>query len=55
LRAAAAAGWLDYRSLQLDPRFDGIRNDSRYQKTFETMASRVLFLQKSISTDWKSN
>jgi tetratricopeptide (TPR) repeat protein len=31
LSAATAAGWLDYRSLSLDPRFDSIASDTRFQ------------------------
>ena len=31
LRLAAAAGWLDYRSPQLDPRFDSVSEDTRVQ------------------------
>lgn len=31
LLAAAATGWIDYRSLSLDPRFDSISSDTRFQ------------------------
>jgi serine/threonine protein kinase len=50
LRAATAAGWLDYRSLELDPRFDTIRNDPRYQQSVKTMSSRIFSLVRSVST-----
>jgi serine/threonine protein kinase/tetratricopeptide (TPR) repeat protein len=41
LGAAAESGWIDCRSLALDPRFDGLRKEARYHKIFETMATRV--------------
>jgi serine/threonine protein kinase/Flp pilus assembly protein TadD len=31
LQAAVSAGWIDYRSLSLDPRFDAIKDDTRFQ------------------------
>ncbi len=31
LQAAVSAGWIDYRSLSLDPRFNAIANDERFQ------------------------
>ena len=31
LQAAVAAGWIDYRSLSRDPRFDAIADDIRFQ------------------------
>lgn len=51
LRLAAASGWLDYRSLVLDPRFDSLRQDSRYSSISEAMATRVASLRRSQSTD----
>ena len=35
LVAAKNAGWLDYRSMLLDPRFDGARLDPRFQSIAE--------------------
>src|SRR5262249_38296328 len=32
LASASDHGWVDYRSLELDPRFDLIRHDSRYRQ-----------------------
>jgi hypothetical protein len=41
LRAAIAAGWLDIRSLQLDPRFDAIRTDSRFAEIMESLRAKI--------------
>jgi len=45
LQAAAAAGWLDYRSLQLDPRFDSIKGEPRFHDTISALKTRVLELK----------
>lgn len=37
LRKAVALGWIDYRSLKLDPRFDSLRSNSE----FETLVNNV--------------
>jgi tetratricopeptide (TPR) repeat protein len=49
LGEAAAAGWIDYRSMKLDPRFDPIRSDNRYQKIASQMEARVTSLRNSIT------
>jgi len=53
LRAAGDNGWLDYRSLALDPRFDSLRQDIRYSEIPEAMATRVASLRRSQSTENK--
>ena len=45
LRQAFEEGWLDFRSLDLDPRFDGVRSNARYQEIFGSMAARVASLR----------
>jgi hypothetical protein len=45
LQAAAASGWLDYRSLQLDPRFDLIKGEPRFHDTISALKTRVLELK----------
>ena len=47
LAAAARAGWLDYRSLNFDPRFDAIRTSVQYQKITQEMVARVALLRRS--------
>ena len=46
LRAASESGWVDYRSLDLDPRFDSIRKDKRFTQISEAMATRVASLRR---------
>jgi tetratricopeptide (TPR) repeat protein/tRNA A-37 threonylcarbamoyl transferase component Bud32/TolB-like protein len=41
LQAAAAAGWIDYRSLSLDPRFDTIADDARFQSILGKLKLRT--------------
>ena len=48
LRASAAAGWLDYRSLALDPRFDALRQDARFQQLLNMMRHSVERLARSM-------
>jgi tetratricopeptide (TPR) repeat protein len=51
LRAATNAGWIDYRSLDLDPRFDALRSDRRYQEIYGSMTRRVASLRAEKSPD----
>jgi tetratricopeptide (TPR) repeat protein len=41
LRAATEGGWLDYRSMQLDPRFDGICADPRLEAIVEATKAKI--------------
>ena len=41
LDKAIAAGWIDYRSMVLDPRFDSIRNDETFQNALNRLISKV--------------
>ena len=41
LDKAIAAGWIDYRSMTLDPRFDSIRNDETFQDALNRLTSKV--------------
>lgn len=51
LRDAAEAGWLDYRSLKLDPRFDSLRSDTRLAEIQEAMVARVSSLRQQITRE----
>jgi Tfp pilus assembly protein PilF len=53
LRAAAIEGWIDFRSLELDPRFDGLRDDAAFKEISESMMTRVASLRRSMPTDSK--
>jgi len=46
LEAAVAAGWIDYRSLSLDPRFDSISNDTRFQTILGKLKLKIEDLRK---------
>jgi hypothetical protein len=41
LDKAIAAGWIDYRSMMLDPRFDSIRNDETFKDALNRLTSKV--------------
>jgi hypothetical protein len=49
LAQAIAEGWIDYRSLDLDPRFDALRSNARYQEIFGLVATRVVSLRAETS------
>jgi tetratricopeptide (TPR) repeat protein len=51
LRAAAAEGWIDFRSLGLDPRFDALRDEASFKEISESMKTRVASLRRSTPTD----
>jgi tetratricopeptide (TPR) repeat protein len=51
LREAFTAGWLDYRSLELDPRFDALRDDERFKNILDAMAARVASLRRTAPTE----
>lgn len=44
LRAAIDAGWIDYRSTQLDPRFDRVSGTAEFQSIISDLATHVLRL-----------
>lgn len=45
-RAAVAAGWIDYRSFQVDPRFDAVADDTRFHEIIATLRTKVLELRR---------
>jgi serine/threonine protein kinase/tetratricopeptide (TPR) repeat protein len=47
LNDAFQNGWLDYRSLELDPRFDGLRELEGYTKFVSVVSTRVDALRRS--------
>jgi tetratricopeptide (TPR) repeat protein len=50
LQAAVAGGWIDYRSLSRDPRFDTIANDIRFQTLLGKLKLRMDDLRKATQT-----
>ncbi len=51
LRAATAAGWLDYRLLAMDPRFDSIAKTPQFGTIFKDLATRVADLRRQEPAD----
>jgi tetratricopeptide (TPR) repeat protein/TolB-like protein len=51
LAAAIGAGWTDYRSLSLDPRFDAIADDVRFQMILGKIKLRVEDLRRAMKVD----
>jgi tetratricopeptide (TPR) repeat protein len=49
LEAAAAAGLMDYHSLSLDPRFDNVADDVRFQRVIGRLKLKVEDLRKAIT------
>ena len=48
LHAAAAAGWIDYRSLQIDPRFDALARNSDFHEIISVLKAKVFELRRQI-------
>jgi hypothetical protein len=48
LRKAVALGWVDYRSLGLDPRFDSLHG-LEFQTIIEELSARVADLRKQVN------
>jgi tetratricopeptide (TPR) repeat protein/tRNA A-37 threonylcarbamoyl transferase component Bud32 len=48
LRGALEAGWLDYRSALLDPRFDNISKDSRFNDIMSDAKAQIATLQAAV-------
>lgn len=46
LHQAIALGWLDYRSLQLDPRFDSLRSNPELNTLIDGLSAKVADLRK---------
>ena len=48
LRDALEAGWLDYRSALLDPRFDNIAKDSRFDDIISNAKAQISTIQATV-------
>ncbi len=46
LHAAVSQGWLDYRTLRLDPRFDAIADDPAFRQIIIDLSSKVALLRR---------
>jgi tetratricopeptide (TPR) repeat protein len=47
LRSAVERGWIDYRSLQMDPRFDSLRKDSQFDRIISELSMTVAEKKKT--------
>jgi tetratricopeptide (TPR) repeat protein len=50
LKKAVMLGWLDYRSLAMDPRFDAIRRDSRAERILQDLAAKTEAMRAKVQT-----
>jgi serine/threonine protein kinase/tetratricopeptide (TPR) repeat protein len=50
LRKAVELGWIDYRSLALDPRFDRIRQNPDFQRLVLDLTSKVIDMKSKLQT-----
>jgi hypothetical protein len=41
LDKAISAGWIDYRSIELDPRFDSMRDTKAFKDTLARLTAKV--------------
>jgi hypothetical protein len=51
LSAAITEGWIDFRSLTFDPRFDSLRNEVRFKELIASMTTQVASLRRLAPTD----
>jgi serine/threonine protein kinase/tetratricopeptide (TPR) repeat protein len=48
LESAVASGWTDYRSLSIDPRFDAVANDTRFQQILGRLKLKIEELRRTV-------
>ena len=53
LREAMLEGWLDFRSLTFDPRFDSLRHEVKFKELLASMTTQVSSLRRLAPTDEK--
>jgi serine/threonine protein kinase/Flp pilus assembly protein TadD len=49
LDKAIAAGWIEYRSIELDPRFDSIRDTQTFKDTLTRLTNKVEEMRRTLS------
>jgi tetratricopeptide (TPR) repeat protein len=55
LHQAVSSGWIDYRSLGMDPRFDAVRQDSEVKRILKNLALKVADMRvKSQSINYRT-
>jgi hypothetical protein len=50
LRLATISGWIDYRSLKLDPRFDSIRQRPEFEAIINNLSVKVADMRSAALT-----
>jgi tetratricopeptide (TPR) repeat protein len=55
LRAGTQAGWIDYRSMQLDPRFDAVGHTPAFRELISMIASRVNKMRQATQSNTHQN
>jgi serine/threonine protein kinase/tetratricopeptide (TPR) repeat protein len=57
LREAARLGWIDYRSLAMDPRFDGLRQKPEFRAILHDLSAELANMRSKSQTvnKWRSN
>ena len=50
LRQSIAAGYIDYRSMRMDPRFDAVHDNSEFQQITASLATHVAELRRRAQT-----
>jgi tetratricopeptide (TPR) repeat protein len=50
LRSSVQQGWTDYRSLQMDPRFDSLRTDAQFDEIVSWLSTKVAEKRKRAET-----
>ncbi|MEY2482983.1 MAG: eukaryotic-like serine/threonine-protein kinase [Verrucomicrobiota bacterium] len=53
LRKASQAGWLDYRSFQMDPRFDSLRQHPKFDTIVKELSAKVADMRLTAVTQRK--
>ena len=48
LEKAIAAGWIDYRSMELDPRFDSIRDSGAFQEILSQLKRKIETMRRRV-------
>jgi serine/threonine protein kinase/tetratricopeptide (TPR) repeat protein len=46
LQKAVSAGWIDYRSMQLDPRFDSVRHTEAFKNTLTELSEKTANMRR---------
>lgn len=59
LRGAIGSGWIDYRSLAMDPRFDAVRENLQFRTILEDLAFKVADMREKSQnindTTWRNH